>query len=57
MIDTKFWLSCLTLTSSFATTQFAQAQTYQPTNRAPVSDNTLGTQVSGTGGNFNVKVA
>ena len=54
MIDTKFWLSFLTLNSLFTTTQFAQAQTYQPSNRAPVSDNTLGTQVAGTGGNFQI---
>jgi filamentous hemagglutinin family protein len=54
MIDTKFWLSFLTLVGLFSTTQVAQAQTYQPTNRAPVSDNTLGTQVSGAGGNFNI---
>jgi filamentous hemagglutinin family protein len=39
----------------FSTTQVAQAQTYQPTNRVPVSDNTLGTQVSGAGGNFDIK--
>ncbi len=50
----KFWLSFLTLTNVVANTQTAQAQTYQPTNRIPVSDNTLGTQVSGTGGNFEI---
>jgi filamentous hemagglutinin family protein len=54
MIDTKFWLSFLTLIGLFSTTQIVQAQTYQPTNRAPVADNTLGTQVSGAGGNFNI---
>jgi filamentous hemagglutinin family protein len=54
MIDTKFWLYFLTLIGLFSTTQTAQAQTYQPTNRAPVSDNTLGTQVSGAGGNFDI---
>ena len=30
------------------------AQTYQPSNRAPVADSTLGTQVSGTSNNFNI---
>jgi filamentous hemagglutinin family protein len=55
MIDTKFWLSFLTLVGLFSTTQVAQAQTYQPSNRVPVSDNTLGTQVSGAGGNFDIK--
>jgi filamentous hemagglutinin family protein len=53
-MKTQFWLSFITLVGLFAGTQIAQAQTYQPTNRAPVSDNTLGTQVSGTGGNFNI---
>ncbi|WP_295616930.1 filamentous hemagglutinin N-terminal domain-containing protein, partial [Chamaesiphon sp. GL140_3_metabinner_50] len=32
----------------------ASAQTYQPSNRAPVADNTLGTQVSGNGNNFSI---
>jgi filamentous hemagglutinin family protein len=53
-MKTKFWLSFLTLTSVVATTQTAQAQTYQPTNRTPVADNTLGTQVSGNGNNFDI---
>jgi filamentous hemagglutinin family protein len=30
------------------------AQTYQPSNRIPVADSTLGTQVSGNGNNFNI---
>jgi filamentous hemagglutinin family protein len=51
----KFWLSFLTLTSVVATTQTAQAQTYQPTNRIPVADKTLDTQVSGNGSNFDIK--
>ena len=50
----KFTLSFLTLTTLVVGTQNAIAQTYQPTNRTPVSDNTLGTQVSGTGNNFNI---
>jgi filamentous hemagglutinin family protein len=32
----------------------AHAQTYQPSNRVPVADSTLGTQVSGNGNNFNI---
>ncbi len=30
------------------------AQTYQPSNRIPVADNTLGTQVTGANNNFNI---
>jgi filamentous hemagglutinin family protein len=33
-------------------THNAQAQIYQPSNRIPVADNTLGTQVTGTNNNF-----
>jgi filamentous hemagglutinin family protein len=50
----KFWLSLLTITSVVTTIQTAQAQTYQPTNRTPVSDNTLGTKVLGNGNNFDI---
>ncbi len=32
----------------------AQAQTYTPSNRAPVADGTMNTQVSGGGNNFNI---
>jgi filamentous hemagglutinin family protein len=53
-MKTRFWLSFLTLTSVIATTKTAQAQTYQPTNRIPVADQTLGTQVLGNGNNFNI---
>ncbi len=53
-MKTKFWLSFLTLTNVVATTQTAQAQTYTPTNRNPVGDSTLGTQVSPTGNNFDI---
>jgi filamentous hemagglutinin family protein len=53
-MKTKFWLSFLTLTSVVATTQTAQAQTYQPTNRTPVADKTIGTQVLGNGNNFDI---
>jgi filamentous hemagglutinin family protein len=51
----KFWLSLLTLTIVVATIQTAQAQTYQPTNRTPVADKTLDTQVSSNGNNFDIK--
>jgi filamentous hemagglutinin family protein len=54
MINTKFWLSFLTLIGLCSITQVAQAQTYQPTNRIPVADQTLGTQVLGTGNNFDI---
>jgi filamentous hemagglutinin family protein len=53
-MTTKFWLSFLTSISLVATTQTTRAQTYQPSNRIPVADSTLGTQVSGTGNNFNI---
>jgi filamentous hemagglutinin family protein len=53
-MKTRFWLSFLTLTSVIATTKTAQAQTYQPTNRIPVADQTLGTQVLGNGNNFTI---
>jgi filamentous hemagglutinin family protein len=54
MMKTKFCRSFLTLTSLAIGTQAAIAQTYQPSNRTPVADNTLGTQVSGNGNNFNI---
>jgi filamentous hemagglutinin family protein len=54
MIKTRFLLSFFTLTSLLASLQTAQAQTYQPSNRTPVADNTLGTQVSGNGNNFSI---
>ncbi len=50
----KFTLSLLTLTTLVVSTQNAIAQIYQPTNRTPIADKTLGTQVSGTGNNFNI---
>ncbi len=54
MMKTKFWLSFLTFIGLVFTSQTVYAQTYQPTNRAPVADNTLGTQVSGNGNNFDI---
>jgi filamentous hemagglutinin family protein len=53
-MTTKFWLCFLTLTSLVVSAQTAISQTYQPSNRTPVADNTLGTQVSGSGNNFNI---
>ena len=53
-MKTKFYLSFLTLIGLGLIEQNATAQTYQPSNRIPVADNTLGTQVSGNGGNFNI---
>ena len=50
----KFYLSFLTLIGIGLSGQTATAQTYQPSNRIPVADNTLGTQVSVNGNNFNI---
>ena len=47
-------LLCLALLGICCGAERSIAQTYQPSNRIPVADNTLGTQVSGNGGNFNV---
>ena len=47
-------LSLLGFVSVFSDTKTTLAQTYQPSNRIPVADNTLGTQVSGTGNNFDI---
>jgi filamentous hemagglutinin family protein len=62
MMKTKFWLSLITLTSLVISTTaailqsnaVANAQTYQPSNRTPVADSTLNTQVSGSNNNFNI---
>jgi filamentous hemagglutinin family protein len=50
----KFCLFFITLASLVSICQTVIAQTYQPTNRTPVSDNTLGTQVTGSGNNFTI---
>jgi filamentous hemagglutinin family protein len=42
-------------TALFLVPTIVHSQTYQPTNRVPVTDNTLGTQVSGTNNNFDIK--
>ena len=50
---TRHLSSLLTATLLFLPS-VAHAQAYQPTNRTPVTDNTLGTQVSGTNNNFDI---
>jgi filamentous hemagglutinin family protein len=50
----KLCLSILTLSGVVLSANIAHSQTYQPSNRTPVADNTLGTQVSGSNSNFNV---
>jgi filamentous hemagglutinin family protein len=54
MMKTKFLLSFLALVGLVFAPPTTHAQTYQPSNRAPVADNTLGTQVSVTGNNFTI---
>jgi filamentous hemagglutinin family protein len=52
---TKFRLLFLTLTGVLLTAQAAIAQTYQPSNRIPIADNSqIGTQVSGANNNFDI---
>jgi filamentous hemagglutinin family protein len=50
----KYLYPFLATTTLLVLPTIASAQTYQPSNRAPVADNTLGTQVSGNGNNFNI---
>ena len=51
----KNLLSILTTTVLWLLPSIARAQTYQPSNRIPVADNSqIGTQVSGTNNNFNI---
>jgi filamentous hemagglutinin family protein len=52
VLKTKSYLAILTLIC--LTCSSAQAQTYTPSNRVPVADPTLGTQVSGSNNNFNI---
>ncbi len=54
MIKNTACQSFLTLISINFISQTVYAQTYQPTNRTPVADNTLGTQVLGNGNNFDI---
>jgi filamentous hemagglutinin family protein len=53
-MKTNFWLLLFTPIGLFSTQQ-TQAQTYQPSNRIPVADNSqIGTQVSGANNNFDI---
>ena len=54
MMKLKSCLSLLTFTSLVVSVHSASAQTYTPSNRIPVADGTLNTQVSGSGNNFNI---
>ncbi len=54
MLKTKSCLAILTLLCLTDSVLVAHAQTYTPSNRIPVADSTLGTQVTGTGNNFNI---
>jgi filamentous hemagglutinin family protein len=54
-MKSKTLLSLLAFTVAFLNAEMASAQTYQPSDRPPVADNTqIGTQVSGNGNNFNI---
>jgi filamentous hemagglutinin family protein len=48
----SLWLTPNAIGSVLLTAHIASAQTYQPSNRIPIADDTLGTQVSGTNNNF-----
>jgi filamentous hemagglutinin family protein len=50
----KIYLNILTLSGVVMGGNIAHAQTYQPSNRNPIADNTLGTQVTGSNSNFSV---
>jgi filamentous hemagglutinin family protein len=50
----KLFLLFLTLTSLVVSTQSTIAQTYTPSNRSPVADGTMNTNISGTGNNYNI---
>jgi filamentous hemagglutinin family protein len=54
-MKTQIYSSILTLIGIALSANLAYAQTtYQPSNRIPAADNTLSTQVSGSGNNFTV---
>jgi filamentous hemagglutinin family protein len=54
LMKTNFWLLLFTPIGLFSTQQ-TQAQTYQPSDRIPVADNSqIGTQVSGANNNFDI---
>jgi filamentous hemagglutinin family protein len=54
MTKTHFWLYSVTLSGLIFSAKNSLAQTYQPSDRPPVADSTLGTQVSGNGNNFDI---
>jgi hypothetical protein len=52
-MNTKYMFSSVTIIGIISLSPIIRAQTYQPTNRIPVADNSrIGTQVSGTNNNF-----
>jgi filamentous hemagglutinin family protein len=53
-MKSKIYLSFLSLTGIVLNATSAHSQSYQPSNRIPVADNTLGTQVSGSNNNFTI---
>jgi filamentous hemagglutinin family protein len=55
MITPRILLTLLTLTTVLISANIARAQTYQPSNRIPVADSTLGTKVLGNNGNFTIE--
>jgi filamentous hemagglutinin family protein len=53
-MKSKIYLSLLILTGVLLDAAIGHTQTYQPSNRIPIADNTLGTQVSGSNNNFTI---
>jgi filamentous hemagglutinin family protein len=51
-MNTKSSISLLIAIGTISVPTITRAQTYQPSNRIPVADNSLGTQVSGANNNF-----
>jgi filamentous hemagglutinin family protein len=54
LMKSKIYLSLLILTGVLLDAAIGYAQTYQPSNRTPIADNTLGTQVSSSNNNFTI---
>ena len=54
MMKSKLCASCLTLLGLLFCGQAAIAQTYQPSNRSPVADSSMNTQVSSGNNNFDI---
>ncbi|MFM2303106.1 MAG: hypothetical protein RLZZ135_513, partial [Cyanobacteriota bacterium] len=53
-MNPKTLFSLLAATGAFLNAEMASAQSLPPSVRTPTADNTLGTQVSGNGNNFNI---